>query len=152
MERYQDELEKAVKHLHIADHITYVTFPLLNDHRLLLKIFDEIYSSIIACISSVLYYESMYKRIQLYHGFNDNFESFVKVSRHYDLSNEQVKMIREAIALHKRHKYSAMEFVKREKVIIMSDSLGIEVVDIIAIKKHLLLAKELLVKVKKRFS
>jgi hypothetical protein len=42
-----------------------------------------------------------------------------------------------------------MEFVRQERVVIMSDSLGTKVIDLITIKKYLLLAKELMVRARK---
>ena len=66
MEKYKNDLMEASRHLRIADHMTYVTFPLVNEHRLLLKIFDEVYLSIINCVNCILNYESLYKRIRLY--------------------------------------------------------------------------------------
>ena len=71
MEQYEQNLKEAARHLQIADHMTYVTFPLINDYRLLLKIFDEIYGSIIGCVNAILNYEASYKRIRLYNGFNE---------------------------------------------------------------------------------
>ena len=150
MEIYEQNLKEAVRHLQIADHMTYVTFPLINEYRLLLKIFDEIYLSTVGCVNAVLNYEFLYKRIHLYSGFIDNFDTFVKMGRSYDLSNEQIKKIKEIIDLNKKHKQSAIEFVRQDRVVIVSDSLGTNVVDIIAIKQYLLVAKELMVRVKKR--
>ena len=149
MEPYEQNLKEAARHLQIADHMTYVTYPLVNEHRLLLKIFDEIYGSVIGCVNAVLNYEALYKRIRLYSGVRDNFDTFVRIGKNYDLSNEQIKRIMEIIDLNKKHKQSAMEFVRQDKVVIMSDGLGTKVIDLIIIKQYLLLAKELMVKVKK---
>jgi hypothetical protein len=150
MEKYQENLMEASRHLRIADHMAYVTLPLVNEHRLLLKIFDEIYLSIINCINAILNYESLYKRIKIYPNFNNNIESFMKISRNYDLSAEQLKTIKEIIELNKKHKYSAIEFVKQNKIVIMSDNLNIQVLDVISIKKYLLTAKEIMVKAKEK--
>ena len=84
MEQYEQNLKEAARHLQIADHMTYVTFPLINDHRLLLKIFDEIYGSIIGCVNAILNYEAMYKRIKLYSGINDNFNTFARIGKNYN--------------------------------------------------------------------
>ena len=150
MEEFEKNLKEAVKHLQIADHMTYVTLPLINENRLLLKIFDEIYSSIINCVNSILNYEYLYKRIQLYSNHSDNLDTFIKIAKGYDLSNEQIKKIKEIISLNKKHKQSAMEFVKKDKVVIMSDGLNTQIIDIKIIKQYLLLAKELLMKVSVR--
>jgi uncharacterized protein with ATP-grasp and redox domains len=152
MEQYEQNLKEAARHLQIADLMTYVTFPLINDHRLLLKIFDEIYGSIIGCVNAILNYEAMYKRIKLYSGINDNFNTFARIGKNYNLSNEQVKRIKELIELNKKHKKSAMEFVRQDKVVIMSDNLGTQVLDLITIKKYLLLAKELMMKVREKIN
>ena len=148
MEEFEKNLKEAVRHLQIADHMAYVTFSLVNEYRLLIKIFDETYNSIINCVNSILNYEYLYKRIQLYNNHNDNLDTFVRIAKDYDLSNEQVKKIKEVIELNKKHKQSAMEFVRKDKVVIMSDSLSTQVLDLRLIKEYLLLAKELMVRVK----
>jgi len=150
MEEFQRNLKEAMKHMQIADHMTYVTFPLVNEYRLLLKIFDEIYLSIIFSVSAILNYEYLYKKIVLYSNYKDNLDTFVNLGKEYGLSNEQVKKIKEIIDLNKKHNESAMEFVRKDKVVIMSDSLGTRVLDLRLIKEYLLLAKELMVKVSGR--
>lgn len=150
--KYQENLDDAVRSLKIADHMTYVTFPLVGDRRLLLKIFDEIYKCIINCVNAVLNYEYLYKRISLYQENESNFSTFTsKCAKWYGLSHEQVKKIRQIIELNRRHRQSAMEFVKKDKVVVMSDSLRTDVLDTRVIKEYLLLAKEFLMRVNKRF-
>lgn len=151
MERFQQNLQQAIRSLQIADHMTYVTFPLVNEHRLLLKIFDEIYKSIINCINAILNYEYLYKRIQLYANNGENIRTFTnKCAKTYNLNNEQIKKILEILELNKKHKQSAMEFVKKDRVVILSDSLNTQTLDVHKIKQYLLLAKELLMEVNKR--
>ena len=94
-------------------------------------------------MNAILNYEASYKRIRLYNGFNNNLETFTKIGKNYNLSNEQIKRIKELIELNKKHKKSAMEFVRQNKVVIMNDNLGTQVLDLIIIKKYLLLAKYL---------
>lgn len=148
MEKFKENLNIAIRSLQIADHMTYVTFPLVNEKRLLLKIFDEIYKSIISCINTILNYEYLYKRINLYQNNDDNLNTFInKCSKNYNLTNEQLKKIKEIIELNKKHKQSAMEFVKKDKIVILSDSLKTKTLDIFLIKEYLLIAKELLMKI-----
>ena len=145
MEKFHENLKQAIRSLQIADHMTYVTFPLVKEQRLLLKIFDEIYKSIINCINAILNYEYMYKRIRLYTENGENIRTFAhKCAKTYNLNNQQTKKILEILELNKKHKQSAMEFVKKDKIVILSDSLGTQTLDIQKIKEYLLLAKELL--------
>ena len=153
MEKYSENLKEAIKHLQIADHMAYVTFPLVSEQRLLLKIFDEIYKSIINCINAILNYEYLYKRIKLYGDNGDNFKTFSqKCAKNYNLSHQQIKIINEIIEINKRHHQSAMEFVKRDRVVIMSDSLSIQTLDIFRLKQYLLLTKELVMKVNQKIN
>ena len=145
MEKFQENLKEAIRTLQIADHMTYVTFPLVNEQRLLIKIFDEIYKSITGSINAILNYEYLYKRIRLYKNKDDNLQTFInKCAKGYNLRHEQVKKILEIIELNRKHKQSAMEFVKKDKIVILADSLGTQILDITKIKEYLLLAKELL--------
>ena len=151
MEKFQENLKQAIRSLQIADHMTYVTFPLVNEQRLLLKIFDEIYKSIINCINAILNYEYLYKRIQLYANNGENIRTFAnKCAKTYNLNNEQIKKILEILELNKKHKQSAMEFVKKDRVVILSDSLNTQTLDVHKVKQYLLLAKELLMEVNKK--
>jgi Iap family predicted aminopeptidase len=152
-EKFKENLNDAIKSLQIADHMTYVTLPIINEQRLLIKIFDEIYKSIINCINAILNYEYLYKRIHIYKDNGDNIRTFAnKCARNYSLTNEQIKKILEILELNRKHKQSAMEFVKQNKIIILSDNLRTQSMDIQKIKEYLLLAKELLMKTNKRIN
>jgi len=71
-------------------------------------------------------------------------------AKNYTLNNEQIKKIKEILELNKKHKQSAMEFVKKDKIVILSDSLKTQILNIQTIKQYLLIAKELLMKVNER--
>lgn len=150
-EKFQENLKEAIKTLQIADHMTYVTFPLINEKRLLLKIFDEVYKSIINCIWAILNYEHIHKKITLYSKESENIEIFInECAKDYGITNEQIKKIRQIIALNQEHRQSAMEFTRHNKIVILSDSLRTQTIDIQRIKEYLLLAKELLMKINLR--
>ena len=150
MDEFQKHLKEAIKNIRIADHMTYVTFPLVNEKRLLLKIFDEIYKAIVNCIYSLLYYEHLIRKLNIYENLNNDLESFFKIAKNYNVSNRQLKKINEIIELNKKHSQSVMEFVKKEKVVMMSNSLKTEFIDLITLKEYLLLAKEFLMILSKR--
>lgn len=146
-EKYLQKMNDAVRFLQIADHMAYVTFPLLNEKRLLLKIFDEIYYSIVNLIEAVIEYDFLYKRIS--NNSNSKIETFfTKCAKRYEITNEQLKKIREIIEVHSVHMQSPMEFVKKEKVVILSETMQPKALDITKIKEYLLAAKQVLLKVK----
>jgi len=141
----------AIRSLQIADHMTYVTYPLINENRLLLKIFDEIYNSIRLGIRIIVG--------EIDDGIDDgNVDSDIRMfniffndyAKDYGLSNFQIKSLIEIIELNEKHKNSAMEFSRAERVVILSDNLTTQMLDIRTVKEYLLLAKEFFVIVNRK--
>ncbi len=149
-ETYQENINNAIKSIQIADHMAYVTYPLVQEKRLLLKIFDEIYKSIINSVNAMLNYDILFKRIKP--SPNNNYlEIFEKKSsKNYELTREQVQKIKEIIQTNKKSQKSVMDFVKKDKVVILQNNLETDVLDIITIKKYILLAKELIRNITKK--
>ena len=102
----------------------------------------NISKSIINCIDSILKYETP--------NLKPDINVFPKYARQYDLNNEQTKKILEIIDLNEKHKKSSMEFVRENKIVILSDNLKTQSLDLQIIKTYLLLAKELLMKVNQK--
>jgi len=144
MEKYQDSLEIAQKALQTADHMTYITFPLVKEKRLLLKVLSELSISILNTINSILQYEYYHKRIQIYKDARDNFQTFKNISAQYSLSQEQVKKLIEIIQLAEKHKKSPFEFVRNDKIVIMSDGMQTDTITLEKIKSFLIETKDFL--------
>ncbi len=143
-EKFIENLDKASKLLQTADHMLYMTYPLVKEKRLLLKILNETYLAILNIVNSILQYEYLYKRIQLYKDAKANFEVFKKCSPRYGITPEQVQEIIEIFNLAEKHKKSPFEFVKNEKIVIMTNSLKTDTITMEKMKSYILLAKDLL--------
>jgi len=74
MEQFQEAIQKANQKLKIADHMIFMTYPLVKDSKLLLSIIQNIFLALTNAMSSILYYERLFKKIP---SFNDNFDSSV---------------------------------------------------------------------------
>jgi len=143
-EKFELSLEKASQALKMADHLTYITFPLVKENKLLLKILDELKESILNIINAILQYEYLHKRIQLYKDAKENFRTFKELSGKYRISQEQLNKIIEILSLSEKHKKSPFEFSKKDKIVIMSDNLKTSTLDLDKIKSFLLETKDLL--------
>jgi len=141
-EKFIISLERAKKSLQTADHLTYITFPFIKENKLLLKILDELYLASINTINAILQYEYIYKRIQLYGDARENFRTFQKVSKRYQISQEQLNKITELLTLAENHKKSPLEFTRNNKIIIMSDNLRTDTLTIDKIKEFLIETKD----------
>lgn len=150
MQQFQDNLNKAIRHLQIADHMSYVTYPLVNDKRLLLKVFEEIYQSIINLMISIVDYETQLKDLNIPKNDEEKIKRFFEIySRNY-LTAEQIIRIKEIMQVNLKHKQSAVEFVRKDKIVIMLDDLKTHSIDIKIIKSYLLIAKEFLMRINMR--
>jgi len=102
------------------------------------------------CINSILQHEYIFKRITLYKNTKTNFRTFnEKCSQKYKITKEEIESILELFDLVEKHKQSSMEFVRNEKIVILSENLKPKTITIEKTKEFLLLAKNILNKTKK---
>ncbi len=149
MEKFIEYLAEAERIIKTADHLVYITFPLVKDKKLLLKILSETKIVITNCINSILQYEYLYKRIRLYKDPKTNFRTFrEKCAPRYKITKEEIEMIIELFEIVENHKQSSFEFVKNEKIIILSENLEQKSLTVEKIKEFLLIAKNVLKKSK----
>lgn len=147
--KYLETLNKAIKNIKIADHIVYVTYPVINDKRLLLKSLDHIYEALIEIINSILQYDYFWQKIQLSKEAKVNFDTFaIQCSKRYNITTEEIAQIVEAIVLAENHRKSAIEFLRKEKIVIMNDNLKTTTLEPEKLKKYLNLLRKLLEKAK----
>lgn len=149
MEKFLENLYEAEKILLKIDHMLYVTYPLVQDKLLLLKILLETKNAIVKCINSILQYEYLYRRIRLSKDPKENLRMFkIKCAPRYNISVDEIKLILELFDTIEKHKKSPFEFKKDEKIIILSESSQPKVIVIEDTKQFLILAKGILEKIK----
>ena len=147
MEKHLESLAKALKTLRIADHMAYVTYPVVNDKRLLLKILDNLYTTILSTINAILQHDYLWKKIQLYQDPKSNFQVFKeKCAPRYNITRQDISEILEILSTVEKHKKSPLEFARRDKIVIMSQNLKTKVITLEIIKNHIQSTKNLLKK------
>ncbi len=144
-EKFIENLDKAAKTLQTADHMLYMTYPIVKEKRLLLKILNEIYLVVVSIVNAILQYEYLYKRITLYKDAKTNFEIFKqRCAPRYNISPEQTAKILEVFNLTEKHKKSPFEFVRKDRIVIMTNALKTDTVTIDKMKEYIFLSKDLL--------
>ncbi len=123
MEEVNNLIEQAEKKLANIDHLLSVTFPVINDIKLLAPITDSIAICVFLVMEALLKYERAYKRI---HSLPNNldimfniFES--EVVNRYKISKKFIIMLNDLKNFTQSRKKSAAEFVKNDKYIICSN-------------------------------
>ena len=150
MEKFAEYLEEAGKIIQILDHMIYITFPLIKDKRLLLKILLDIKTAISKCINSILQYEYLYKKINLCQNPKTNFRTFKEqCAKRCNITKQEIFLIEELFNLVEKHNQSPFEFVRNNKVIILSENLKPNTLTIEKTKEFLILAKSVLNKTEK---
>ena len=151
MQKFLEHLQEAEKTIQTTDHLIYVTFPLIKDKRILLKAITGAKSSIAHCINAILQYEYLYKRIKLYKDARTNLQTFrEKCARRYNITSNEISLINELFEVVKNHEQSPFEFLKNEKVVILSENMQQRTITLEKIKEFLNLTKEILRKTKSR--
>lgn len=143
MNNYQKYLDESLRLINIADHMAYMTFPLVNEKKLLLKILEQIHKSLINSISAAL----LLKNKRILKDNKKNLKRFLKLKRFYNIKEEEIKKITEIIEISSKHKASAMEFPRKENIVIMMDNLQTIKLDIKKTKEYLSLIRLIFIKI-----
>jgi len=117
---YYIEAEKSCR---AADHMIWITYPVVKDKSILLKALENLHNSATKIITLILKYEYLHKRIQLYRDTEKNLETFFKkCSNIHSLSSQDINNIRSIIRISRKCKESTFEFSKAEKAVIMEEN------------------------------
>jgi hypothetical protein len=122
MEKFAESLQNADKYLTNAEHIFNVTFKLVNDKKIFLNVIENLYKSVLYSIDSVLQLEFLLKRIKLAKDSNENLRIFKNLAERYGITKDELKITEDIFFIVKRHRQSSMEFLRGEKIVIMSES------------------------------
>src|SRR3990172_8185358 len=111
MEVFQQLRDDARQKIHIADHMTVMTYKAVNDPKLLIAILDNIFGAIETIITGALEYERIFKRIPPYPAvFEGKFTFFRQhLARKYDFQEEDTKLVQKIRELLLEHKKSPVE-------------------------------------------
>ncbi len=122
MEEIKNLIIEAEKKLSNIDHLLNVTFPVINDGKLLPPITESLSQCAFIVMEALLKYERAYKRI---HALPNNldimfsiFES--KVAPRYKVSKNFIIMLNDLKNFMNSRKKSAAEFVKHSEYVICS--------------------------------
>ena len=149
MEHFRDLVKEANRAFETADHLTYMTYPLVNDKKVLMLIVEHLHKALLKTMEAFLYYDALYKRISFMpRAFESQLEIFRNYTiRKYNLSTETVILIKEIDDLIKYRETAPMEFSRRENYVIASNSYKLKIISIEKVKRFVTQSKLLLQRV-----
>lgn len=129
-----------------ADHILYITYPLVKDNKLIVCILENLSNSLIKAMDAVLYYDLLYKRLE---PFQDNFEAKFAIfkescAERYNFNSKIVELIKELRKVVNERKKSKMEFIKQDKYVIYTREDALITITLIRLKEYLNISKDFL--------
>jgi len=126
-----------------ADHLTYVTFPVVNEIRLLATITENLHTALVHGMNAVLQYDRLYKRIPpLNSDFNSRFEVFkTKCVPRYNLDRSVILLIQDLGEIIEKRKESPMEFQRKDKFVICSHDYRMKTLSLSKVKEYLAQSK-----------
>ncbi len=137
-ERYEELRENALKQMKLADHIFTMTYPLVQDPKLLKVVVKNIYESMESTISMLLNYERYYKRIP---PFTENYDAMVELCRNvfekHNVSQGYIGFLNEIKEMMDLQKKSDVEFVRKEKVVFASKDYDLNTISVKEIKDYM---------------
>ena len=133
----------ANKHMKNADHMVYMTYPLVKDVRLLISITDNIDKAIKLSIMAFLRYEWIYKRIiKIPEDFDKRVELFKKIGiNRYGFRINDLEFVNEIDEIMVKHRQSPIEFIRNGKFMISYNNYKFKTIDYPVVKDYISKAK-----------
>lgn len=153
MESVLNLVDRANKSLKTADHLTYVTYPLLKDTKLVVTVIENLYNAFVYSMDAFLTYERMYKRI---HGipsdFCSKFDLFkTKIASRYNIEREHILLMDDLKKIIDYRRRSPVEFIRKDKIFICSDNYKMRTINYDKVKEYLNKAKPFFTKMNQVF-
>lgn len=122
-----------------ADHMLQVTYPLLNDPRLIVTIIERLYASLMSSISSVLAYEHMFKRLEYIPQKDEEKVMVFKewVMKTYAFDRNMILILKELKEFVDFGRKSPLTFVRKEKYVVCSSGYNTKTIDVKRIKYYM---------------
>ena len=143
MQEISDYLNKANKLIRTADHLTYVTYPLIKDNKLIITITENLADAMTNAINALLHYDKYYKRITyLPEDFRSRLEIFkLNCAPRYNISTIYLTLIRDLKDLQEARKKASMEFIRKDEYVITEKNFNIKTLTYQKAKDYVNLSK-----------
>ena len=145
MEKFQELREIAKKKLQLADHILTMTYPVVNDGRLLVAVAENLFLALTNTMGSVLHYERLFKRIPPFHdNFSSKFNLFKEYAEKENIDVGYLRLIQNMKNIILKHKKSPVEFTRKDQFVICNGSFKLHTISVNELKDYVSKAKSFL--------
>lgn len=138
MQNYLEKKTEALRQIKIADHLMTMTYPIVQDPKLLKVILNNLY-------------KALYNALESFHNFeklsytNNNFEILVDKCKHnfkkYNISPSYEDFLLEIHNLITKRQRSDVEFIRKEKFVFSSKDYNLHIVTKEEMKNYIVKGK-----------
>lgn len=124
MEKFRELREQAKQSIKVADHMITMSYPMFKDPKILVSAVKSLSKAANSAISSILEYEKLFKRVPVYHDSLDVKINLFKqkIVPRYGLNKSHERLLKTLVDLSDAHKESAVEFPRKDKFVMCSDT------------------------------
>lgn len=139
MEKVIALMKDANKSLRTADHLAYMTYPLVKDIKLLAVVTENIHRALTKAMEALLTYERLYKRITLLpEDYASKFDIFkTRCASRYNIPRENLLLMDDIKRIIEHRKKSPIEFIRRDKFVICDRNYKMKIINYEKIKDYL---------------
>lgn len=143
MQEASKYLSEANKLLRTADHLAYVTYPLIKDNKLIISITKSLADAMSKAVDALLYYDKYYKRIMnLPQDFQSRLDIFkTNCAPRYNINTAYLTLIKDLRDIEDASKRAPMEFIRKDKYVIAQDNFKIRTLTYQKVKDYVNLSK-----------
>ncbi len=130
-------IQQSKKEIELADHLIYVTYPLIKEAKFLLSIAEHVVKAAELALEALLTYEREYKRIE---PFAKNFAVMIdvfhpEVQARYNFGAEHLHLLKKLAEFKQYNKESIMRFRRKDKYILTTQQYDMQVLDLDKVKR-----------------
>ena len=146
MNQIPEMLEKANSLLEIADHLAFVTYPMVKEPKLAFTISEHLYNACVNAIDAIFYYEYRYKRLDI---LPDKFTTKMiilkrQVGPRYNIDRKQIFAIEDMHNMLEDRKKSQVEFTRHDKMVMFHPDYEIKTLTMERVKSYVYESKSFL--------
>lgn len=122
-----------------------MTYPIVNDGRLLVAVAENIFLALTNTMGSVLYYERLFKRVPPFHdNFSSKFNLFKEYAEKENIDAGYLRLIQNMKEIIVKHKKSPVEFTRKDQFVICNGSYKLYTISVNELKDYVAKAKSFL--------
>lgn len=149
-EKHKELIAKARREIDLADHLVYVTLPLVDDIKFILAITDHVFNASSLAMESALEQKKYYKKLE---AFPRSYNAMVELWKNHIMGEQfdrkHLDFLKRMYEIKHAVSTSSMRFRRQDKYILTNDVYDLKVLDLDQVKKYLSIAKDFLDKSEK---